>query len=425
MKKSCVYVVSISLVVFNILPNRVWALDSQLFWQLQFQRLWQEFDKASLNNPENVIYQLDDLRDRIELRPDYRLSGEYFLFELNPRVQWLETRAHLGRGSDSRRGDTSISSRHTETTMRYANLQLYKGSAWLKLGRYVRWWGAARLLSPSNPYHEDTGQSDQHSELNARDYLEFGTHLGNQWQVALNWNFGDGEQRLDNFKPAADLQLTWQSPAFSISGVATRFNTAYALGAYGQWTVNDALILYADMALSQGRNTVEQRLLGEEVASTQSSEDFFSGVWGLSYTFESGMNVALDYFSHGAGLSSDESKRYFQRNQSTVRRLLNGQAGAADNTIVRELSGVPFYRMNTDFGIFMLLRNGLYEDIDIGYLLVKNFGDHSAQHNVSVDYRWLDSATLYANVGYFSGADSSEFGRFLEYRMQLGIEYLF
>lgn len=386
-------------------------IESEWLWEAHYHKEWQRYDLDRGNNPGNAILLLSDHTDRLELQPEFVLRGEPFELTLQPRATHTKVRVLGSRDSSD-----------SDLSLRYWHLDYYLGSQWFKAGSYVNAWGPARLLSPSNRYHTNTGQTDPNIELMAREYFEWGGHLNSDWQFQLTVNTGEGDQILEDFEITGDLQLTWQGKQVSATALVSKPEQGIGVGGYGQWTVNGALIVYGDfLYLSEGRSL--EHLLPQR--GTADSEPLLAAVAGVSYTFENGWNLALDYYHNQLGLHGPESEALLTRNREYTTRLLAGETNAEFADLLHQVNNLPFYQLGKSYALTMLQRNNIRDDIDIGYTLIRNLSDHSGQHVLNVEYRWLDFLAFYGGVNHFSGSEDTEFGRFLNWQITAGVKAYF
>ncbi len=396
-----------------LLSSSATAAELQHQWlgEMQLQREWQDFNTNAANNPDNLIFEFHDSADRVELRPELMIFANELNVNLKPRARYRRNTFSGGKHNTD-----------SDLSLRYWNIEYLRDNYWFKAGRYVNNWGPARLLSPSNRYHSDAGQTDPNTELLAREYVEAGAYLGSQWQLLATLNYDEGGQDIPEFHTTGDLRATWQSTAVSATFLLSKLEEGMAVGGYGQWTFNDALILYTDLLYQNKGQTLRDAL---QSPTLKPDTSLLSSVVGLSYTFSNSLNVVVDYYRNEAGFNEAESRAFMQLNRRYTASILQQQAGPEQIALVRGISSVPFYQFSRDYLIAMLQLNNLRDDIDLSYIHVQNLVDNSTQHTLNAEYRLFDKLTFYGGVTFLDGEEDSEFGRFVDRRAQVGIKAYF
>ncbi|MCH9692277.1 MAG: hypothetical protein K0U59_09505 [Gammaproteobacteria bacterium] len=382
-------------------------IDTEWHWQAQYHTAWQRFDK----NPNNAVLQLPEQTDLVELQSEFLASSGPVELSLQPR--WIYDKERVPDTGSNSNGDLNL---------RYWTLDYYLGDHWFKLGRYVNSWGPARLLSPSNRYHNDTGQKNPNSELLAREYVELGGQLNGEWQYQFTLNTGAGQQQMESFEATGDLLFTWQGKTVSATALVSKPERGFGIGGYGQWTVNEALIVYGDfLYLNQGQKL--KRLLPNSAHVAQSS--LLAAVTGVSYTLENGWNLVLDYYMNQAGLDRHESRELLAINHDYAAQLLLGEMDATAGNYLTRVNNLPSYQLGRAYVMMMVQRNNIRDDMDINYIFLRNLNDKSGQQTLNLEYRWLDFLTFYGGVNYFSGNENTDFGRFVNWQLFTGLKLYF
>jgi hypothetical protein len=144
------------------------------------------------------------------------------------------------------------------------------------------------------------------------------------------------------------------------------------LGAFGGWTVNDALLLYADLSMGE--------LANEDPTSHQ-----YAFLTGASYTLESGPTLTLEF-------ARQQDNPDFPDRDTIMLQY-------RDNDILDVVNLVP----------------GLSTNLD----------DNSTQLYANAEYMAGDHTQFFINTTVNSGGEADEFGSFIDYQIMAGVEYFF
>jgi hypothetical protein len=386
----------------------------QLQWQLQGQYSMGRLNTAAGNNPENRILQLDKRSHFVELQPELTWQHAALTVAASPRFR-IQQRQDAGRNSDE-----------NEVDLRYWQLKYTLDSYWFKAGRYVNLWGPARMISPSNRYHLDSNRSNPEIELAARDYVEAGTFIGEQWQVQVIHNVAAGEQQLNDFKASTDLQIQWTGDSVVSTWQWSDTAAGSAIGGHSSWTVNDALLWYVDFLLQPSSNTQFAQDSGRQL----------SLIHGISYTLESGLNLTLDHLYQQQGMTATDLLSTFQRHQQYSQQLWQGQATPEILRLLTEANQQPAFSWSRHYLFLMLQQNEVLTDLDLSLLRIGSLTDQSWQLVLNLSYRLTDDLTLYSTSTWFGGArsgdhsgapepDLTDFHRFYHQQHSLGFRYMF
>ncbi len=399
------------------LNQQVFAVETSLTLDAQFQ--WTELGvKAnSDNNPNNSIFELPEQRGLLELQPRLSLDWEAISINVEPRLIYL-----------NQKNDGDVNEHESEATVRYWELNWLSDNLTIGLSKTVMLWGPSVIFSPSNRYHHDNGSSSPNNELLAREFIETNFYINDRWDFELIANIGEGDQDISNFNSSADLRFNWIGDSSNASVQASWLNPGWGLGGSVQWTVNDGLLVYLD-GLFAPFKTIEQTVF--EISNPNSTlnskykDHHFRSVAGLSYTFENGLNIALDYYYNGSGFEADTSQQLLEQSNQSVNQLL--QTGFDSNTVdfIRDVNTLPSFSLSKHYGVSRISQNNLRGQFAVAYILIKNLDDHSRQHIVTLDCECGDRLSVFANANYLSGDTLTEFGRFFDSQLTLGLRWVF
>lgn len=261
---------------------------------------------ASPLNPDNRLARLAETGLGAEARIQARLESETLRFSLRPILPY--------RWSDD--GQDSGVEHAGHLSQWQARLVLGREFA-ASLGREVMNWGPAQFRSPSSPYYFDNGRSKPTRELSGVDNLKLAWTPDAQRQLSLahvqdsghlsestdpwrnSWLI-KGEQRGDDW--AVGLALA-QAPA----------RQAF-LGGYGQWTLDEAWLLYAEAAsASQADALVSAADPGRPFQVLAESPRRAVALLGATRTLENGQGISLEYLYNGHGYDAAETRAYYAR----------------------------------------------------------------------------------------------------------------
>lgn len=287
-------------------------------------------NRNSLANPGNQIAKLPRTQAEIDPRVDLTLKVDPCYLQLKPRAFFVW------------RGSTPGEGAHT-TTDAYLNegrlsCQL-PGNVNVEAGRSVLLWVSAILMLPSNPFFAETGKTDPVHEQLGRDMVRVSVQITPAWSVEgiSNFHVDTRDTTKAYFSPVTALKVNWTGDSVSASAlVSHRDNGVNWLGAYGTWTVLDALLLYGDASLGQGRNALfaeqnAQAPAGWTFSQNQTRDTSWraNALLGVSYTLLSGWTQTLELLYNGDGYTSGERRADQNAIRSGNSALAMGNAAGA------------------------------------------------------------------------------------------------
>ena len=138
-------------------------------------------------NPGN-IWQIPDYTLNLNLRPDFYLDFRTLNVIFKPRLnlQWR----HWGEGPRS--GDSKLEDDWFVNEW-LVRMRLYEG-LFASYGRENLQWGPSWLVSPSNPFFRDNGQSNPTSEVPGLDFGRLVWMPDSSWTGSFIANTGEGTQ---------------------------------------------------------------------------------------------------------------------------------------------------------------------------------------------------------------------------------------
>lgn len=405
---------AISLIIFSLITSSNMALALETNLTLETQLQWSELgvSAASENNPDNNVFDLPEQRGLVELRPRFTLDLNSLSANVEPRLVYF-----------NQKNENQLDEDESEASIRYWKLNWNSENIELGLGKTVMLWGPSVIFSPSNRYHNDNGSSSPNSELLAREFVEAAWYINNGWDIEFIGNVGEGDQNLIDFEPSADIRLNWIGEASKITTQVSWLNPGWGVGGTMQWTVNDGLLVYLD-GLYAPFSTLENRAAGftSPTQNAKDSEHHLRFVSGLSYTFENGFNIALDYYYNGSGFDQEDSRNLLEQNNQAVSQIFQG--GGDENSVrfIRKVNSLPTFSISKNYAVSRLSKNNLLEIFSVGYILIENLDDNGRQHILTLDCDCGDRLSVFATTSHFSGDTLTEFGRFFNSQFTIGFQ---
>lgn len=255
-------------------------------------------------NPDNLLAGLPRMEHGAQARMRWRLEGEYGVLSVGPRVTF------------SKATGTNAATAETRDTKAYLQNWLIEGrlkNVDVFYSRELMLWGPSQFASPSNPFFIETNQVNPFTELPSRDFAGVRWRIDDRNTVALVRNVDEGRDRevLRPFKPETALRADHVGEAFAVGAVASHRAGRNQYGAYGQWTVNDAVLLYFDAATFRGsRRLVAVAPDGAQDWQLATRDDdrkrHYDVLVGGGYTFAGGSTVNLEYRRNTEGYTAAE-----------------------------------------------------------------------------------------------------------------------
>ena len=376
----------------------------------------QHLDESARFNPGNQVYRIPRQQFRTELRPEINMQLGSASLELSPRIWAQQSRLSVAGVSDN---DNSFRAR-----LQYAKVQYDTDESSFMMGRYVNFWGPSLFVAPSAPFHLNSGQITPQLELAARDYLEFGHQLDAEYSLSIIANIGKGNQDITDFRRSLLAKLEYTSDAVS-SSLLLQYQAGgrVAFGVNGQWTLNDAWLLYWDGMLRQGRYLqayphAETGMLGPDSSRAGTMDLLLGG----AYSFEDGTTFGVDVYRHGSGLSDSEREMAFSM-ASLSTPILPTSATSLRLQNIQALSSVPLSQLGRHYMMFRLQRQNLWDQVNLGLLYIRNLDDRSGQMTLNAEWYATDQLQLFAYASLMNGASDTEYGRFIERQLIAGVRW--
>lgn len=353
--------------------------------------IFQDPKDNSPSNPNNFLgiptYQAV-INPRVDLNLDFRR------LELGVKPRFLYRWQRVDEGVLKGDEDNSAEFFVNEWIARYR----LTNELFMSYGRENLQWGASKLLSSSNPFIQENGQNNPELEIPGLDYGRAVWIPNSTWSVSFIANTDEGRlgelkgfalnpgeltgREAEDFKRTYALKFDWTGYGKYFSVIpAYQEGSGYRVGFFGGWNVTDALLLYAEGA---GGDYDDLELQG-----------------GVSYTFEAGRTVDLEYLHNENGCLLEPIEQCFLQGEVEPRE--------------------PLFRRDYLFAQYTDI--DIWNDLDVNLRLIHSLNDQSNRLIGVFDYAVGQHVQLFLIANGFMGSRDSEFGTLLTYSLFVGAEY--
>ena len=377
---------------------------------------WQTPIRESLLNPGNRLARLPDNEQTIEARLDTRLSTDTADFVLRTRV--LKQRREDDNNTQLI-GDASVSQGFARVNLNHQ----FKAIA----GRELLTWGPANFRSPSNPFYFDAGRTQPLLELSGIDLARIHT-INNHGGTTAGYVFDAGHLTgKPDYRDTVFLKYDYRGSDYLLSGIVSKKkNHAAFFGGFGQWNLNDALLIYGELGSGQrpGRLDAASGTSATPFVIQQPSPRELTTLFGAAYTLLSGQVLSLEYLHDGHGYSSAQEQRYFQRVSEANLQLqdVSGvvQASALAN-LGLALSQAPAL-LGRDYWSLIWQSNPQENNLYWRLIAARNMHDSSSQSSLYVEKNISPRISFFALFTLNDGSTESEYGALLRHSGTIGIK---
>ena len=319
------------------------------------------------HNPGNALARLPDKEGLLLLKPDLSLVREDWLFSVKPRVE-LSLKHYEIRGVSNESSDQNADI--PEFMIRRSLTE----NLFLSYSRENLQWGPSFLYSPSNPFFSDNGKKNLIQDLDGKGLLKMVMVHDETFAASLIYNTDRGAFDEPDFEKTLALKLDYSGDTgYGSLVLSHRDHEQTRLGAFAGATLTDAVLVYGEGSLQN-----EGGLFG-------------SLLFGATYTLESGDSLCLEYLYYEQGNNPDRNPDFLRENYILVQFLKDDLPGGLDL--------VSRATLCLDDG-----SSRLYS------ALSRELGGHME----------LKTAGM-INTGGAHGA----FGAFLDYQIQVALEYTY
>ena len=258
----------------------------------------------SLLNPGNRIALLPQNSATAEVRLNFKAENEKWRLTMRPIILAENDRNAFG------------SQQSHEGYLSQWQLRLRASEACsLAAGREVMNWGPAQFRSPSSPFYFANGRTNPMQELSGVDALKLSWTPDMNNTLTVSYLSGSGHSPQNRWSNSWLFKADQRSDSWVNSLVLehTREQATF-LGGHTQFTVNDALLWYAEASSSSLANALQSPpdlTLPFNVASRSSRRT--EALAGAAYTFQNGQTLNTEFLYYGHGFSSHQEAAYFSR----------------------------------------------------------------------------------------------------------------
>jgi hypothetical protein len=351
----------------------------------------------SVLNPGNTIAHLSENVVGGEARINLRLESDALRLTLRPI---LSSQQQDNGGVDD--------ARLSQWQLRAVLVE----SVSLSFGREVMNWGPAQFRSPSSPFYFDNGRANPSRELTGVDSVKLAWTPDASTGLSLAWVKDGGEDTNSGNGWNNTVLLKGEKRGDDWTGgliLARAAGRETFVGAYAQWTLDEAWLLYgeaasatrADALVSPADPALPFSLQTESARQT-------TALLGALRTFENGHSLSLEYLYDEHGYRDAEAAAYFSRATTSLptAALALGQAPALLGRNYLNLVWQSNQLEDGDYWRAMWSRN-----LDDGSNAWTGYFDHPINRHLA----------FYALATLNSGGPRREFAALIEHNLLLGL----
>ena len=417
--------------------SRVDSFWDEVIEGLNFELRFLGFETAqelsdSRANPRNIL-QIPDYSFVVDIRPDFYLDYRRLRLIAKPRntLIWSRFEEEIIIPVNDFEVDVFLNEW-------LAGLQMGE-SLFASIGRENLQWGPSNLISPSNIFFRENGLRNPKLEIPGQGFGRLVWVPSTSWSVSLIANVSEGANDLiKDFNPAYALKIdyTGYRKFFSLIPSYREEDRGY-LGAYAGWRATDGFFFYAEGLFSKGTNalypvdTGNTTPTGDPIFSLEATEDDsesleIEAIAGVSYTFESGPSLALEYFLNTPGYTDGQVDRALDFIDQ-----FGGILGFLPPNIIQEIIDIDsiidvnLSRLRKHYINFQYSHSLIRNVFSLGLRYTYNLDDNSSQLIPVVQYDLNDNFQLFLVGTHNFGPDDGEFRFFVDYSYFFGLQYTF
>ncbi len=374
-------------------------------------------ERESVLNPDNAIAHLPSSQRLLDARINMQVRDDTAELVLQPRL--LAEHHTLPSGSDSE-GTAYLS----QGFVRVRPDQRVTLSG----GRYRLTWGPANFRSPSNPFYFDSGKNQPLRDVPGVDLLRVDYTLRRAQLTAAyiaDAGYLAGRPDIDD---VSLLKADYHGRDWMASTVGTaRSGGKPFFGAFAQYPVSDALMLYAEYGHGQRAFalTLPSAVSGTPVIPRSPSGSASSALLGGAYTLLNGQVISVEYLYDGHGYPRQQEARYFDLAEQYAGSFL-GASGAADRrqaaaALGQLISHAPAL-MGRHYAYLLWQSNPQESSSYWRAALARNLRDGSSQALLYAEKNVSQRVTLFASAMINHGGTHSEFGAITSRAVSAGLK---
>ncbi len=381
---------------------------------------------GSNQNPQNRFAQLPDKGMIFTLKPDMLFVYDQWLLRAKPR---LEVEYKTFKINETRTDTSDKKVEIIEFQMqRQLSENLFASYALENLQ-----WGPSFLYSPSNPFFRDNGKKDMVRDLEGKGFLKLILVQDFSWSTSLIYNTDKGGFNESDFEKTLALKIDYSGEqGYAAIILSHTDHKETRVGAFGGTTLSDAVIIYGETSLQQGSLALfpvaVQGPLTWEMDAVKKDENtlYATLLAGIGYTFESGDTMTFEYLYYGQGYDSEEASNFSQLKKDASFFYSSQSALSGYGTqLLGKAAGnqLDFFRQN--YLLVQYLNDDIIDAVDLVSRITYCLDDGSSRLYSSVSFDLNDHMELMLSGMMNTGGPDAAFGAFLDYQIQVAVEYSF
>lgn len=348
----------------------------------------------SLLNPGNQLARIPYNSNTTEARFNFIAEQENLRFTARPIV--LHQNNSLNNQKD--------------TYLSLWQLRLRAEDNWsIAAGREVLNWGPAQFRSPSSPFYFDNGRSNPMRELSGVDALKVSWNPDMQRTLTIAHLTGSGHLAQDLWRNSDLLKADQRGDDWA-GGLALAQTPGQGIfaGLHGQYSANDAWLLYGEAASSTRAHSLQSPAdpnLPYSILPRSARQTVMLA--GISWTFDNGQALNAEYLHDGHGYSPAEQTAYY-------RRASTSPAGMALQ-FAPPLLGRDYLHLVWQSN---LMESGGYWRM----MATHSFSDHGNELSGYSEFSLNRQVTVFMLGALPAGGTQQEFSSLLRYSVTAGIK---
>jgi hypothetical protein len=365
----------------------------------------------------------------MELRPDLFADTTYFNWSFKPRVTATSTWWRDGAPAGEQDSEARFFVNEWMTQVKPTN------DLFISFGKEKLLWGASFLVSPSNILFKDTEKANPKSEVEGK-YLSRVVYMPNNSITIIGISETQHEQDAfgRSLSPirAVKADILGGSSQVSVIGYAQQ-NERFRFGSYGQWTANDAVVLYYDGIMSKGSDAFypmpdnANPLGGSFTQRYMDSNRYFGTVTaGGTYTFLSGESVSLEFLYNGTGYDDADAEAYYALRRNAAGHYFDDSAlaGLSRLTLAGSMNtGTSFLRRY--YLMVQVQEREIGNVLDVMLRYVRSLEERSGQVAAILEWQATKRVQIFSINTVAVGAKDTEFKSILAKSFIAGVELHF
>lgn len=260
---------------------------------------------SSVLDPDDRIAAIDRDTVTADLRCDVKYAADAVDVVARPRLL-IE---------DERGGVAGSTGWHAYASQAYLRWRPSADIA-ATVGRDAFDWGPANFRSPSNPFYFDGGRTDPLRDVSGIDLARV-TAIDGADILTAAYVVGSGHDLADNpYRDTAVLKLDRRGEnGLASLIVASQRHASTFIGAFGQVTIGEPWLLYAEAGSQRLRNELEVDAPADPTPYRLQplSPRAATGLAGVTYTLENGQTIGAEYLRDNHGFRGPVEREYFDR----------------------------------------------------------------------------------------------------------------